>query len=168
MKTLQCFFSVHGTSDPLMCLVFTCVHLYIKNRGSHRKVLPVFPGNWTTSPAAQSAHPRIPWCRHRWLMKVAIRNGTALILSLLAVMQRMHALGLKENAQKGFNPQFLKAWLLCEASCVLGLAHVATAPLAHHKGLEWPWRSVTWACGQSGNSKDNKLTLTSTIFKTLC
>lgn len=44
----------------LMCLVFTCAHLYIKNRGSHRKLLPVFPGNLTTSPAPQSAQPRIP------------------------------------------------------------------------------------------------------------
>jgi hypothetical protein len=45
-----------------MCLVFTCAHLYIKNRGSHRKLLPVFPGNLTTSLAPQSAQPRIPWC----------------------------------------------------------------------------------------------------------
>lgn len=48
----------------LMCLVFTYAHLYIKNRGSHRKLLPVFPGNITTSPAPQSAQPRRPRCRH--------------------------------------------------------------------------------------------------------
>lgn len=43
-----------------MCLVFTYAHLYIKNRGSHRKLLPVFPGNITTSLAPQSAQPRRP------------------------------------------------------------------------------------------------------------
>lgn len=49
----------------LMFLVFTCAHLYIKSRGSHRKLLPVFPGNVTTSSAPHSAQPRRARCGHQ-------------------------------------------------------------------------------------------------------